>query len=216
MSFEFGTLRYYEYLRIEQLKEEAKQTQELENNDGILVIVDVQGEFDEYTPQGFEDNIMKYCEEFPKSDDGKGVYQIWDSNKATGFTYTFPNQILTVRKNYGTKFNSMIRNIAFNKLPQDAKEGKLFKFKDSNKYLVKVNNNHQWFFVNEDLFNLYQKLKGKRVIIIGGADSECLQDVYISMKSFGVIPVYNHNYIYNASMNDDMKSTDKNNNTDGV
>jgi Zn-dependent M32 family carboxypeptidase len=72
-----------------------------------------------------------------------------------------------------------------------------------------VNNNHKWFFVNEELYNLYQRLKGKRVIIVGGADSECLQDVYISMKSFGIIPTYNHKYIYNASMNDDMKSTDK-------
>jgi hypothetical protein len=29
------------------------------------------------------------------------------------------------------------------------------------------------------------------------------------MKSFGIIPVYNHNYIYNATMNDDMIATDK-------
>ena len=54
----FGSLRYYEFLKMEQLKEEAKNTQELENNDGILVIVDVQGEFDNFTPQGFEHNIM--------------------------------------------------------------------------------------------------------------------------------------------------------------
>lgn len=202
-------LRYYEYLRLEQLQKEAKQTQELENNDGILVVVDVQGEFDEYTPQGFEENIMKYCEEFPKDEEGRGVYQIWDSNKATGFTYTFPNQIIAVRKNYGTKFNTTIRNIAFNKLPQDVPEGKVYRFEDTNKYLVKVNNNHKWFFVNGELYDLYQKLKSKRVIIIGGADNECLQDVYVSMKSFGIIPVYNHNYIYNASMNDKMKTTDK-------
>lgn len=202
-------LRYYEYLRIEQIQKEAKQTQELENNDGILVVVDVQGEFDEYTPQGFEENIMKYCEEFPKDEEGRGVYQIWDSNKATGFTYTFPNQIMTVRKNYGTKFNTTIRNIAFNKLPQDVPEGKVYRFKDTNKYLVKVNNNHKWFFVNGELYDLYQKLKGKRVIIIGGADNECITDIYVSMKSFGIIPIYNHNYIYNASMSDNMKSIPK-------
>lgn len=209
MEIGIGMLRYYEYLKLEQLQREVKQTQELENNDGILIVVDVQGEFDEYTPQGFEENIMKYCEEFPKDDSGKGVYQIWDSNKATGFTYTFPNQIMTVRKNYGTKFNSTIRNIAFNKLPQDVPEGKIYKFRDTNKYLVKVNNNHKWFFVNDELYNLYQKLKGKRVIIIGGADNECITDIYVSMKSFGIIPIYNHNYIYNASMSDNMKSIPK-------
>jgi superfamily II DNA/RNA helicase len=204
---EFGILKFYEYVK--KLNEENQSTQKIQDleNEGILVIVDVQGEFDEYTPKGFEQNIMKYCEEFPK-DDIKGVYQIWDANKATGFTYTFPNQVLDVKKNYGTKFNPNLKQIT-DKLPQDVKEGKLFKFKNVNKYIVKVNNNHKWFYVNEDLYNLFQKLKGKKVIVIGGADSECLQDVYISMKSFGIIPVYNHNYIYNASMNDDMVSTNK-------
>lgn len=203
---EFGILKFYEYMKSKKLNEIAKSQ---DNNEGILVIVDVQGEFNEYMPQGFEENIMKYCEEFPQGEDEiKGVYQIWDSNKATGFTFTFPNQILTVRKNYGMKFNASLKKISMS-LPQDSKEGKLFKFKNTNKYLVKINNNHKWFYVNEDLFNLYQKLKGKKVVIIGGADSECLQDVYVSMKSFGIIPVYNHNYIYNATMNDDMVATDK-------
>jgi len=208
---EFGILKFYEYVKKKKLNEENQSTQKTQDleNEGILVIVDVQGEFDEYTPKGFEQNIMKYCEEFPK-DDIKGVYQIWDANKATGFTYTFPNQVLDVKKNYGTKFNPNLKQIT-DKLPQDAKEGKLFKFKNVNKYIVKVNNNHKWFYVNEDLYNLYQKLKGKKVIVIGGADTECLSDVYVSMKSFGVIPVYNHNYIYNASMNDDMVATDKQN-----
>jgi hypothetical protein len=213
MSFQYvGTLRYYEYLKNQQLREEAQNIQELNNNDGILIIVDVQGEFDNFTPTGYEQNIIKYCDDFPKGetpDDIKGVYQIWDSNKATGSTYTFPNQVLAVRKNYGTKFNSTIKNIAFNKLPQDVPEGKLYKFQNSNKYLVRINNNHQWFFVNEDLYNLYQKLKGKKVILIGGSDSECLKDIYVSMKSFGIIPIYNHNYIYNATMNDDMVSAPK-------
>ena len=209
---EFGILKFYEYVKKKKLNEENQSTQKTQDldNEGILVIVDVQGEFDEYTPKGFEQNIMKYCEEFPKDDDIKGVYQIWDANKATGFTYTFPNQVLDVKKNYGTKFNPNLKQIT-EKLPQDAKEGKLFKFKNVNKYIVKINNNHKWFYVNEDLYNLFQKLKGKKVIVVGGADTECLSDVYVSMKSFGVIPVYNHNYIYNASMNDDMVATDKQN-----
>jgi len=210
---EFGILRFYEYLKYKKIQEEAQTPQNTKSleNEGILVVVDVQGEFDEYTPQGFEQNIMKYCEEFPKGteeNDIRGVYQIWDANKATGFTYTFPNQVLTIKKNYGTKFNASIKQSAL-KLPQDSKEGKLFKFKNTNRYLVKINNNHKWFYVNDDLYNLFQKLKGKKVIVIGGADMECLSDVYISMKSFGVNPVYNHDYIYNASMNDNMISTPK-------
>ena len=65
---EFGILRFYEYLKYKKIQEEAQTPQNTKSleNEGILVVVDVQGEFDEYTPQGFEQNIMKYCEEFPK------------------------------------------------------------------------------------------------------------------------------------------------------
>jgi hypothetical protein len=42
------------------------------------------------------------------------------------------------------------------------------------------------------------KIKRKKVIVVGGADSECLEDIYISAKSFNLNPVYNHQYIYSA------------------
>jgi hypothetical protein len=61
----------------------------------------------------------------------------------------------------------------------------------------------------DKLLQAPQKLKGKNVIMIGGADQECLTDIYVSMKSFGITPTYNHNFIYNASTSDDMTSTDK-------
>ena len=175
------------------------ESQNISQNDGILVIVDVQKQFDKYTPQNYEENITKYCQDFPKDDNnGKGVYQIWDANKAQNFSYNFPNTLQTIKKNYGIKFDNNIKAIAeklTQKYPQ-AKEGQQFKLNGKNAFLVKVNNNHKWFYVNEDLYNLYLKLKGKNVILIGGADDECLTDLYVSMKSFGVNPVYNHDYIF--------------------
>lgn len=183
----------------------------LSENDGILIVVDVQKQFDEFTPKNFEDNIIKYCEEFPKSNDGKGVYQIWDANKAQNFTYNFPNTIKTIKKNYGIKFDNKIKDIV-NKLEMnypDVKEGDKFKLKDKNAYLVKVNNNHKWFYVNEELYDLYLRIKGLTVIVVGGADKECLADVYVSMKSFGVNPIYNHDYIYSAETNDNQVSAPK-------
>lgn len=182
------------------------------SHSGILVIVDVQKAFDKFTPQNFENNIMKYCKEFPKDDNkGLGVYQIWDANKAMNFSYNFPNTLQTIKKNYGTKFDNNIKDISDKlgqKYPQ-APEGQQFKLKNKNAFLVKINNNHKWFYVNEELYNLYLKLKGKTVILIGGADDECLEDVYISMKSFGVNPIYNHDYIYSAQTNDNQISNPK-------
>lgn len=187
----------------EYIKESSQEVQ----NDGILIVVDVQKEFSEFQPKNYVHNVFKYCEQFPKDDNsGKGVYQIWDSNKAQNFSYNFPNTIMTVRKNYGTKFDANIKKTADNlmlKYPK-AKEGDKFKFKDSNSYMVRINNNHKWFYVNEDLYNLYLKLKGKTVVIVGGADHECLTDCQISMQSFGVKVIPNKEYMYDAKMSDEQ------------
>ena len=42
----------------------------------------------------------------------------------------------------------------------------------------------------------------KKVIVVGGADFECLEDVYITLKSYNANPIYNHMYIYSASTGD--------------
>jgi len=184
--------------------QKSEKTQDLNDNDGILIIVDVQKIFNEFIPKNFEQNIVKYCEDFPITEDGGGVYQIWDSNKSENYSYIFPNTILVVEKNYGTNFDKRIKNISRKLVKKygDIEEGKKFKLKNSDTYLVKINNNHKWFYVNEDLVNLFDKLNGKRVVVIGGAGEECLSDIFVSMKSFGIIPMYNYNYIYDASMND--------------
>ena len=192
-------------MKVIKFSDYLKESQNINQNDGILVIVDVQKAFDKFTPQNFEQNISKYCEEFPKDDNtGKGVYQIWDAKKAQNFSYNFPNTIQTVKKNYGTKFDNGIKQIADNlmkKYPQ-CKEGQQFKLNGKNAYLVRVKNNHKWFYVNEELYNLYLKLKGKTVVIVGGASKECLSDLFVSMKSFGINPIYNQEYIYSAQDSD--------------
>jgi hypothetical protein len=183
----------------------------LSDNDGILIVVDVQKQFDEFTPKNFEDNIIEYCKDFPIDNNGKGVYQIWDANKAQNYTYNFPNTVKVIKKNYGTKFDNKIKDIV-KKLEMnypDAKEGDKFKLNNKNAYLIRINNNHKWFYVNEELYNLYLRLKGLTVILVGGADRECLTDIYISMKSFGIKPIYNHDYIYSAETNDNQVSAPK-------
>jgi len=192
-------------MRVIKFSDYLKEAQNINQNDGILIIVDVQKAFDKFTPQNFEKNIFKYCEEFPKDDDaGKGVYQIWDANKVQNFSYNFPNTLQTIKKNYGTKFDNGIKKLADNlslKYPS-CKEGDKFKLEGKNAYMVRVKNNHKWFYVNEELYNLYLKLKGKTVVVIGGASEECVLDVFESMQSFGINPVYNHDYIYSAQTSD--------------
>jgi len=192
-------------MKVIKFSDYLKEAKNINQNDGILIVVDVQKQFDKFTPQNFEQNITKYCEEFPKDDNaGKGVYQIWDANKAQNFSFNFPNTLQTIKKNYGTKFDNGIKKITDNLSKQNPSEGAKFKLNGKNAFLIRVNNNHKWFYVNEDLYNLYLKLKGKTVVLVGGADSECLEDVYVSMKAFGINPIYNHDYIYSAETNDNQ------------
>lgn len=198
-------------MKVIKFTEYLKETANISNHSGILVVVDVQKQFDKFTPQNYEENIFKYCKEFPADNQGRGVYQIWDANKAQTPSYQLPNTVQTIKKNYGIKFDNQIKKIAedLSKKYPNATPGQKFKLTGKNTFLVRVNNNHKWFYVNEELYNLYLKLKGKTVIIIGGADDECLEDIEVSMKSFGINPIYNHDYIYSAKTNDNQVATPK-------
>jgi len=192
------------------------------NHDGILLIVDVQSNFKKYfptNPNGYLKKLDDYCLEFPSGKtDLKGVYQIWDSNRGSKPTYKFKNQKELIEKKFGVKkfyskykggFNEWITHIfdektlnQFNTKKNKFNEGDAFKIKDKNEFLVYIGNTHKWFYVNEELVDLFQKLRGKKVIMCGGADLECLEDLYIALKSFNITPVKNHQYIYTAETGD--------------
>jgi hypothetical protein len=78
------------------------------------------------------------------------------------------------------------------------RKGDLFKTKEDT-VLVYIGNNHKWFQVPKKLFNLFKKLEGKEVMIVGGADSECLSDVYTAAESMGVKIKRDWKFIYTAS-----------------
>jgi hypothetical protein len=170
-----------------------EQLQNLEQSD-TLVICDVQQEFQKYIPTGFVNNLFTYCQDFKK------VYQVWDSNKASGTTWTFPNQKETFVKKYGTTFAPELKAFGQELLKKypDVQQGQLFKFKDYSSLLVRINNNHGWFYINEDLVKFFKSLKCQRVVLVGGADLECLTDIEVGMKALGVKVMLNHEYIYNA------------------
>ena len=188
------------------------------NHDDILLIVDVQSNFKKFFPTdsgGYLNKLDKYCMEFPSGKtDLKGVYQIWDSNRGSKPTYIFKNQRDLIEKKFGVKkfyskykggFNEWIYYIfddktldKFSAKKNKFAEGDAFKIKNKNEFLIYIGNNHKWFYVNEELVDLFQKLRGKKVILVGGADQECLTDIYTALKSFNVTPVYNHQYIYSV------------------
>lgn len=207
-------------MKILKIKDFLNENNTLQNEDGILLIVDVQSNFKKFfpdNPNSYLKKLDKYCEEFPDINIS-GVYQIWDSNNGSKPTYIFKNQKELIEKKFGVKrlykkysggFKEWINTLftdetlnIFNSKKNIFKPGDSFKVKDKNEFLVYIGNNHKWFYVNEDLFNFFKKMNRKKVIVVGGADFECLEDIYITLKSFNANPIYNHMYIYSASTGD--------------
>jgi len=166
-------------------------------SDGFLIVCDIQKEFGKFLPQGYVDAVIDYCKNFHT------VYQIWDSNDAEKPSYNFPNQRQALVKKFGTKFSDELEQTVANlnsKYP-NAKEGDVFEFDDVNSYVVRVKNNHSWFYVTEKMAQLFSSLKGKDVILVGGAYRECIQDVFEAMEAFGIKVQYDKKYIYSAKNN---------------
>ena len=62
-----------------------------------------------------------------------------------------------------------------------------------------INNNHVWFHCPKKLYDLLKELKGREVVIVGGADGECLEDVVTTAESLGVKIKRDYKYIWTAT-----------------
>lgn len=171
-----------------------------------LVIVDIQKEFNKFIQYDLVDEVYEYAKEFDK------VYQIWDTNKGNETpTYKFPNEVYDVKKKYGKNHFSPKVKKFIQKMTDETPEGNKFKLSDENGYIVRVDNNHDWFYANPELVDLVEDLENDKVILVGGADNECLEDVYQMFIAFGVDVDINKRYVYsaktnsNTSINDDIK-----------
>lgn len=186
----------------------------------VLVIVDTQKSYKKFFSEMYLHELKKYCNTF------KEVYQIWD-NHVDGKNveddylykqnptipihddlYQFPNQKDLIEKRYRYDvdvdfFKDKMGKETYKLLKikeerGDIKVGDYFKIKDGI-HLVFVGNNHRWFECPKKLWDLVQNLKGKNVTIVGGADNECLEDIYVLMESMGINIKRNWRYIWSAN-----------------
>lgn len=189
------------------------------NKESILLIIDVQKSFSEFFSKKYVQELKKYCEGFDK------VYQIYDNHvegknpdvqylyeedpdsPISGDMYTFPNQVEVIEKRYRYDVEidffkkeltpHLYKQIREREKNEDLKVGEYFETKNGT-LLVFINNNHNWFECPKKLFNLLESWKGVEVVLVGGADRECLTDVEVTAKSLGVKVKRNDNFIYSA------------------
>lgn len=170
-----------------------------------LVVVDVQKQFNKYIQYDLVDELSKYAETFDR------VYQIWDThNGVVGPTHSFPKQVDSVPKKFGKKFFSKKVQAFINSVEDSTEEGKVFKLSDGEGYIVRVENNHDWFYVNPEIVELINEIKDDKVILAGGADGECLEDVYQAFLAFDIDVEINDKYTYSAktSQEDSVEDTE--------
>lgn len=185
-----------------------------------LIVVDVQKSFKKFFTEMYLHKLKEYCGQFSE------VYQIWD-NHVNGKNvdkdylyhddpeipihddlYKFPNQVELIEKRYNYDVDAdfykkildkeVYKDIKSREENNTIKRGDLFKTKEGTA-IVYIGNNHKWFHIPKKLYDLFLKLKGKEVTIVGGSDSECLEDVLIAGESMGIIMKRDHRYIYSAN-----------------
>ena len=190
------------------------------HNSDTLIIVDVQKSFRKFFSEMYLHELKKYCKEF------QTVYQIFD-NHVDGKKvdkdylydedpdvpihrdlYYFPNQkdLIEKRYNYDVDADFYKKILDFEVYQQirdkedrgELNKGDIFPTKEGT-YIVYVGNNHKWHHLSKKLYDLLFSLQGKSVTIVGGADGECLEDIFIAATSIGVNIKRNWKYIWTAS-----------------
>jgi hypothetical protein len=185
-----------------------------------LLIVDVQKSFSKFFTDKYLRELNKYCNNFTN------VYQIWDNHvhgtsvdkdylyhddpdtPISNDIYTFPNQRDLIEKRYNYDVNadfykkilsrSTYKEIKEKERLKTLKEGDIF-LTEEDTYIVYVGNKHKWFHVPRKLSVLFKQNKNKIIYIVGGSDSECLEDIFVAAQSLGVKIKRNHSYIYSAN-----------------
>ena len=165
-------------------------------------------------------NSNKYCKNF------NTVYQIWDNHidgknidkdylydndpdvPIHNDLYYFPNQkdLIEKRYNYNVDvdfYYKILDKQTFNKIKRLEssnllRKGNMFKTSEDTA-IVYIGNNHKWFHVPKKLYDIFLNLKDELVYIVGGSDSECLEDIFITAESMGLNIKRNNKYIYSAN-----------------
>lgn len=186
----------------------------------VLLIVDVQKSFRKFFTEMYLNELKKHCDNF------QDVYQIWD-NHIDGKSadkdylyddnpeipihqdlYSFPNQkdIIEKRYNYDVDskfFKSILDEDIFKEIKNKEekntlKKGEIFKTNQGT-IITYIGNKHKWFHCPKKLYNIFSNLKGKSIEIVGGSDSECLDDIFTTAESLGVKISRNYKFIWSAS-----------------
>lgn len=181
--------------------EQYKKIFEKKNDFTDLIICDVQESFKKYFNNTYLLELKDFAEDFTR------VYQIYDTIDGD-LDYYFPNQIEAYEKQYGGELT--IDDIDYYFVDENTKELLYNKFKENNfsaqdkfetktgDYWIFIDGQHEWFYCEKDLVLLFKKMseQKRKICLVGGAEGECIYDIYETLRSFNVDVEYDMKYIY--------------------
>jgi hypothetical protein len=133
--------------------------------------------------------------------------------------YHFPNQKDLIEKRYNYDVNAdFFKPVLDTDVYEDVKEkedknelvkGDSFPTKEGT-MIIYIGNNHKWYHLPKKLHDLFIQIteaqsvneelgEVRDVILVGGADRECLEDVEEAARVMGVKLKRNENFIYSAT-----------------
>lgn len=132
--------------------------------------------------------------------------------------YHFPNQTDLIEKRYNYDVDvdfykkvlspDTYKEVSAKEDADELKKGDFFPTNEGT-LIVYVGNNHKWYHMPKKLHELFSEVvesqnvneslsKVGDVILVGGADGECLEDIEVAAKSMGIRLTMNYDYIYSA------------------
>ncbi len=188
------------------------------SKDRILIIVDVQKSFKKYFNDNYLAQLNEYCNDFDK------VYQIFDNhhegkNPDKDFLYDetpdienkddlykFQNQVDLIEKRYNYDvdadfYKNILSEETYNQIKSkgtNIQRGEYFETTEGT-IIVYIGNNHQWYHIGKKMINLFEEIKGKYIVIVGGSQNECILDIMVAAKALGLKIFKNDKYIYSAN-----------------
>ena len=201
------------------------KTFESHSTKDILIIVDVQKSFHDFFTDNYIKELKKYCKKFSKVYQiwdnhhlGKNVdkdylYDRDPEEEDTNDLYEFPNQIDLIEKRYNYDvtvdfYKPVLDESEYDEIKRKEDVGKLnrgdFFHTNEGTIIVYIGNNHKWHHLPKKLYDLFMEITEAQiedkvsVTIVGGADSECLEDIEVAAKALGVNFKNNDRYIYSA------------------
>lgn len=133
--------------------------------------------------------------------------------------YHFPNQAELIEKRYNYDVDAdfykkilspdIYKEVSEKEDANELKKGDFFPTNEGT-LIVYVANNHKWYHMPKKLHELFEEVveaqsvneglnEVRDVILVGGADGECLTDIETAAVAMGVKLKRNERYIYSAS-----------------